>query len=281
MNIAEIDRPYGGLSQPRKVKLKGKAIEAVVAEVRFESKKSVDVASDVVEQLLRELSPFSVSKVEPAKQHQVTMRIGEGGAFEQENSTSSLGWQAMNPEKSLIFSLFPNAASVQVSDYERWSESMAPQIEALLAIVLRVIQPTFVQRIGLRYINRLEPQPGTSDSQWVNRIDSSFLGPLLHPQLGNLIQAAHQQLQLELAPGIGLIIRHGPLPAFAESTGGYLVDIDVFDETTFKFAKEEIAFRTQRMNRTALSFFQQMLTPEELDHMGAEELDSDIEGRIL
>jgi len=166
-----------------------------------------------------------------------------------------------------MFTLLPNLAIVQVRGYERWRTSLRPQLEAMLTATEQHAAPTIVQRLGLRYINRLTGTPGESPEAWARRIAPAFRGPLAEPSIGRLLRGAHQQLELALEPDVGAIIRHGLVPNPADNEFGYLIDLDVFDTTSRVFSGDAIVDRIQRLNRTAFRLFQLMLTEEQIDKM--------------
>jgi uncharacterized protein (TIGR04255 family) len=249
------------------VLLTNNRIEAAVAEVRFLGAEKEQFSSDDATAMLAELSErTAVTRLETAEQRELSFSF-VGGDPEPSVEVTSRGWRFSSADENQLFTLLPNIAIVQVRGYERWSTSLRPQLEAMLATTVQHAAPTIVQRLGLRYINRLVGTPGEPPQAWARRIAPAFHGPLAEPTVGRLLRGAHQQLELALEPDVGAIIRHGLVPNPADDEFGYLVDLDVFDTRSKVFSVDEVVNRVQRLNRTAARLFQLMLTEEQVDNM--------------
>lgn len=99
-----------------------------------------------------------------------------------------------------------------------------------------ILAPRLVQHAGLRYVNRLVDPDATTTASCEGRVASSFLGPPLHPALGDRVVAAQQQVELRLDDTAGVIVRHGPFrDAGAADTYGHLLDVDVYDTRSERF----------------------------------------------
>lgn len=191
-------------------------------------------------------------------------------------ATTARGWQFVAPDRTCVFTLFPNVGSVQIlAGYDRWSTSLRPHLTALLEIMRDMDNSPLVQRVGLRYLNRLGPAPDGHD--WLKVVDGSIAGVLTHPVLGGSVRSAHQQFELVLESAVGAVVRHGPLAA-TDAAGGYLIDLDVFDAASTALDPPTVVHRAQRLNRTAFALFTQMLTKGQYEHMGPEKLDEPPEG---
>jgi len=263
---AENERPFGDLPLTRHVLLADNRIEAAVVEVRFLGA-GQEFSADVAAAVLAVLSErTAVTRLDTAEQRELSVTFA-GGQAEPSVEVTSRGWRFSSADENQLFTLLPNVAIVQVRGYERWSTSLRPQLEAMLAATEQHAAPTIVQRLGLRYINRLAGTPGEPPEAWARRIAPAFHGPLAEPTIGPLLRGAHQQLELALEPNVGAVIRHGLVPNPADNEFGYLIDLDVFDTASRVFSWEEVVDRVQRLNRTAFRLFQLMLTDEQIDNM--------------
>jgi uncharacterized protein (TIGR04255 family) len=272
---AEDELPFGDLPPARSVLLTENRIEAAVVEIRFVDT-GAEISPDAAASMLALLSERTgVTRLETAEQRELSMTFSAGQPQPSVDVTSR-GWRFASPDETLLITVMPTVAMVQVRGYERWSTSLRPQLEAMLAAIDLFSSSAIVQRLGLRYINRLTGTPGEPASAWAARIAPAFRGALDEPVLGGLLRGAHQQLELELEPDVGALIRHGLVPNPADNEVGYLVDVDVFDTASRAFDADRVVGRVQRLNRTALRLFMRMLTDEQIDDMDPVAIDADV-----
>lgn len=159
----------------------------------------------------------------------------------------------------------PGALVIQTAVYERWSVSLKPLLSVFLDAIAATLAPTIGQRVGLRYVDRFTDSQARSAASWRARIVDELLGPACHDIFGHLVVGAQQQLQLQFEPGKGALLRHGPFSDNGMSGAvSYLLDIDVFDETSQAFDPGDFMQRAEVLNRTASSLFQNTLTRDYL-----------------
>lgn len=258
--------PLGGLPQADRTLLAAPPLELAVAEVTF-------VAG------VREIPPtealgfrsdlaalgFGFAGLEQARQGRLSVELSADATASSHVEDLSLGWRLASEDGRLQVTLMPDSVVVQTTDYERWSVSLRPVLDAVLAVTGERHGPTLVQRIGLRYIDRFVDRACRSAAGWRGRMDEHLLGPVLHPSVGGLVQQAQQQVELRLDATHGATIRHG---AFVDAAEGgatsYLLDIDVFDGEPLAWDAAEVGGRAEHLNRTAASLFQAAVTPEYL-----------------
>ena len=281
LNVDLADRPFGDLPSQRRVLLGEHRIEAAVFEIKFAGNTDVLSSEDAAAMLVVLSGRTSVTRLDTAEQHEMSVLFGPEGAAQPSMQVTSRGWRFSSPDDSEIFTILPNVAFVQVRAYERWSLSLKPHVEALLIAVEARCVPSVVQRLGLRYINRLTGADGEGSERWAERITPAFRGPLADPIVGPKLRGAHQQLQFELEPGIGVLINHGLVPDEATNSFGYLIDLDVFDERSTSFELDDLLVRSQRMNRTANNLFLLMLTPTQIDQMEPTTIDDNADERMM
>lgn len=265
------DLPLGGLPSGQRVQLRGHHIEAAICEIRFVS--GSDSVSDEKAQLILSAlgEPLGLTRIEPALQQQIEVKIVGGRPVLPSVDLVDQGWRYSSADMSRVVTVMPSIVSLQVATYERWSTTLRPALEALLVAVDMALKPSMVQRIGLRYVNRLSDPEVLSATDWVGRIDPELLGVIRHTILGSYVRNMQQQVDLALEDGKGAVLRHGLVPG--PPAGDYLIDLDVFDEVAHPFAAESVLNRAQRMNRTAFAIFQQLLTTKQLMDMDPVDLD--------
>ena len=259
-----IDQPLGGLPLGERVLYQDARLDLVVLEVRFSS--TADHVTDHQAQEFHaalQQSGMNFEQVVQATQREFRVDIS---STDQEASLSeTAGWQFRASGNGSVV-LWPHSVAIQTGrEYQRWSVSLRPVLEAALDGIQAVFDPALVQRIGLRYINRLPHRPDDKNA-WEGRIVPSLLGPMRHEVLGSRIRSSQQQLEIFLEEGRGAVVRHGTQPG-ESGLSDYLLDIDVFDLTASRFSTADTLVMAQRLNRTAMALFQQCVTEKLLTEM--------------
>ena len=255
-------RPLAGQPGADRTLLARPPLELAIAEIRFAGTKG-ELPTDAGLRLRDRLQQagLATSRLEPRQTQRVNFTMAPGVPPSVEVGTS--GWLVANTDASTQVTLLPEAAVFQTAHYHRWSVTMRPPIEALLSAVAELVSPALVIRVGLRYVNRLVDEQARTVAAWVGRVAPSFLGPVGHQELGPLITAAQQQVDLAFSETQGAIVRHGPFRDESRSRSvSYLLDIDCFDSTPSRFEVREISERAEVLNRTAARVFQYVLTDE-------------------
>lgn len=260
--------PLGGLPPADRTLLVSAPLEVAIIEIRFTAEPSDISSSDAmrIRDVLSHASSLSFPRVEQALQQQMQVEFGPEASAQVR--VQSRGWQFTSSSGRTQVTLMPQSLILQTSDYERWSTSIKAPLEALLVAVEKLLAPVLVQRTGLRYIDRFVDAACQSVADWEGKIDDTLLGPVRHPVLGMKIRAAQQQVELAIDDNHGALVRHGPVldEATSRSTN-YLLDIDVFNTSTYAFEVQTVTDQAERLNRTALSLFQAGVTPDYLRSM--------------
>lgn len=265
----EVDHPLGGLPPADVVLLARSQLEVALVEVRFSGQSNAVTTDEVLgmRQLLADAG-VDVPRMQPTQQQQIAVEISPSGDVIPQLEAHASGWQLASSDGGLVATVLPNMFAVQSTQYERWSTSLSPALQGLVSAVEVTFQPELVHRIGVRYVNRLTLPDAVTPAGWAGSINPQVLGPLTDDVLGPTIAGSQQQLELKLGVSQGALVRHG---AFADGANrgrySYLVDIDVFDQTSGRYDAKAIADVAQTLNRTALSLFQSIVTPSYRDSM--------------
>lgn len=257
------DCPLGGLPPAEPVLLRNPQIEAALVEVRFAGvDRAVD--SDVAFRIrdAAEESGYAFPQMQAAQTQELTVRVENGTARPEVHEQSS-GWQLATDDGHLAITILPAAIAIQATKYERWRVTLEPVLDRVAAAVRDALAPSVLNRVGVRFINRLT-QPGSEHpATWEDAIEPTFLGPILHRELGSRIVGSQQQVEIRLGPAKGALIRHGVfMGASPPGHYGYLVDVDVFDQTANPFNADNVVTVARVLDRTALTLFQQIVTAE-------------------
>jgi uncharacterized protein (TIGR04255 family) len=261
------DIPLGGLPSADVTMLAKAPLEVAIIEVRFTAAVAEISPTDAaaLRDDLAKGTGIDYPSIQPAFQQQVQIDFGAQGVSRV--NEQSKGWQIASANGTSHVTLMPDALIMQISEYERWSTSMKAPLGILLASLERLVEPSLVHRIGLRYIDRFQDRECDSVASWQGKIDDALLGPVLNKVFGDKIRGAQQQIEIQLDDHHGALLRHGPVNDERSKIVQYLLDTDVFRHSTFEFDAGEVLASAERLNRTALSLFQAATTREYLIHL--------------
>jgi uncharacterized protein (TIGR04255 family) len=265
----EWDVPLGGLQGLARVMLERTHVEAAVAEVRFVSDHRELPESAAVE-VWKALGTENFPVFEPSNQVMVTLTIGPEGP--QQSQHAQQGWLLATSDRSTAVTLLPATVIVQTRTYRRYSTSLGEPLAKVLELFTAATGVSLIQRLGLRYINRLVEKEATSPAFWRDHVREPFAGPLNGP-VAELVAGVHQQVQLRLADTAGARIQCGVFeePQIGAATTSpnynYLVDLDVFREQATPYDKTTSANMVRQLNRTALALFATVLSEQYLSQL--------------
>lgn len=264
--------PLGGLPPADSSMLAKAPLEVAVIEVRFTAAVAEISPTDAatLRDALAEGTGKDFPAIQPAFQQQV--QIDFGGQGTSHVSQQSKGWQIATSNGTSRVTLMPDVVIMQIGDYERWSTSMKAPLRILLESLERLVEPSLVHRVGLRYIDRFQDEACNSVSSWQGKIDDALLGPVRNKVFGDMVRGAQQQIEIRLDDHHGALLRHGPICDEASKSVQYLLDTDVFRHSTFEFDAEEVLHSAERLNRTALSLFQAAMTDDYLRQLRGDEV---------
>ncbi len=267
----EWDRPLGGLGGLARVRLERTHLEAAVAEVRFIGARSElpeREAISIWEGLGKEAFPIFEKHV----QNIVSLTVSPTGASQ--STEVQQGWVLANSDRTTWITLLPTTVVVQTSSYDRYSTSLGDPLRKVLSLFTNTAEASVVQRLGLRFINRLVHQDAASPQFWRQHIREDFAGPLAG-DLGDLVAGQLQQVQLQFEASAAARIQCGVFPEAEGSRYGFLVDIDVFRDYSFSYDEDHCANLVRQLNRTALSLFARVLSDDYLADLGPVTLEAE------
>ncbi|MER6451920.1 TIGR04255 family protein [Streptomyces sp900105245] len=254
-----------GFPEPDRRSLHHPPVELVIFELLLladgkpvESKGALALKSVLME------AGWDVQHLESTQRRNLSLKV-VGDEPEVVVGEEASGWSLVASDKSVSVSIFPTAVTAQVNGYRSWEKSLAPGLAGLLNGLGQVLQPSGVQRVGLRYVNRCTDPSASEPRSWRGRIEDSLLGPVLHPQFGDALVSAQQQVDLVWAQTERGVLRHGPFPD--GSVGGalsYLLDIDISDTESGTFDPGRVLTVVDGLHLRALHVFQASLTPQYL-----------------
>jgi uncharacterized protein (TIGR04255 family) len=184
----------------------------------------------------------------------------QGGAPAATPLDTQPGWQLMADEGAWTVTILPQSVSLETTRYENWAH-FSDRFSALLVAVQAAVHPGAEERLGLRYVNRIEEPRVESAGAWARWIRPEVLGIVLHPEIGAGVVATQQQVDVKANHGLRATLRHGVLRE-DNSVLSYIIDIDTYRTGVRPFDPESILEEAGRQNQLARQLFQSVVTDE-------------------
>lgn len=242
----------------------------VVCQVRFETNLAVSegrTARSIQDALGGKNEYIGVEQITA---QQVGVLVGPGGPTATVGSPTVSGWRFTSEDGKWVVSIMPDFAGLETTAYDTWTDSFGSRLRQLLVSVGNIVQPTYEQRLGLRFVNHFSDLKFGSPPDWAAILASTVAGPLLHPVFGSGVTGAQQHLTVTLDPGAGIAasLRHGIAGDVADAAGlGYLLDIDVYRQKARAFDAAEIHDAAYLFRGYANTLFQSSLNDEYLESL--------------
>lgn len=268
--VDAFDVPLGGIQQAGHVNFKKTFVETVVAEFRFGSG-DADLPQQAAVEVWSRLGRADYPHLEPAQFQTLSVQVSPGRT--EQSTTTQHGWSIANSDRTTSLIVLPSALVITLKQYERFSTSLGDLAREAFEAFVEVLDPVVIQRIGLRYINRLSSPDARDARFWSGSLSPAFSGPLSADMISHKVQVLQQQVGLNLTETASANIHHGVLPP--ENLAhpfGYLLDIDVFEEQTRALPDPDILNVLRQLNRTALALFSLVLSERYLTTLNPTEL---------
>ena len=259
-----------GDPEPETIPLRDPPLSHVVAQVRFSP--VLRVAQDAFvadfQQAIADLHPIV------AAQEQFAMVLPSGPEAPVQ-ATPTRVWTFSSQDGRSATTLTSTFVAVETKDYQT-NESFFQILRTVLEAVTTHVRPRTVQRVGIRYVQRLT-EPGD-----LNRLTDFTSPAVLGVVAGELqreggpslllthaiyTQEAHKLMARWglLPPGVSVDPLVEPVP-----TPSWLLDIDSYDEISSEFNVEELLERLFAYSRRQYQFFRWAVRPDFLLRFGAD-----------
>jgi len=255
--------PELDLPEPDTRRLTRSPLELVVCQVRHDRRLVASEGSTALaihEQLGD--SGGQYPNIEPVTGLDLSIVMGPGAPGMQDNPTA--GWRLSSTDGAWSVTLMPDNYSLETTAYTTWDEDFGPRLKALTQAVVEHVKPTLVQRIGLRYVDRISELGLTELSAWQEYLREELLGLVMHDKLGSGVRGYQHQVLLEMADGVMATVRHGPV----ELGGGavdYQLDYDVYRQAGRAFDVQDVIETADRFSVYSLQLFQATVKPALLE----------------
>ncbi|WP_172721030.1 TIGR04255 family protein [Pseudooceanicola lipolyticus] len=184
-------------------------------------------------------------------------------------------WRFFDASRALRVSLGPDAITLETGKYESRNDFLA-RFEFILEKLFETIRPSLVERVGFRYVDRLQ----ASD-------DLETLPELVHPELLNVLQSGLvQHIDISMTEITGttkegkIIARYGLAPpqyshdpemAPPVSEKSWVLDVDSYSTNCAgqSFDTQMLCSELDNVAARAYAFFRWSVTEKFLERFGA------------
>jgi uncharacterized protein (TIGR04255 family) len=257
------------LPAPDTTHLARSPLEVVVAQVRHEKRlvaSESSTARAVHEALGGSSGPYPfIDEVSAVALFNVVVAGANAPAASTESQLT--GWRLRDAEGAWVVTLMPDHFALETTRYTTWDAEFAPRLQAVVAAVSTHIEPAFEQRLGLRYVDRITDPAVHEISGWRRYIRPEVLGVISHPELGDAVVGAQQQVLFDLGEGIAGALRHGPVRDPEGKGFPYLLDYDVFRQGGRTFDPDTVRTTFESFNTMALQLFHATVTSDLLSYL--------------
>ncbi|MEP9362941.1 TIGR04255 family protein [Nocardioides sp. CN2-186] len=228
-----------------------------LAQVRFEER--YENTLPAVATALREpMAALDLTVVAQVHQQQILVTSESDNTPEASSQRAAAGWQFKSRDDSTVVTVMTDQATLETRNYAGW-DVFAQTWHAVVAALQSTIGPQLTTRLGLRYVNRVQPRDVHTAAEWRDHdlVDPAFLGPAAGSPLSEHITTAEGRATMSFADGVDALVHHGVL---AEGSGQvFVLDIDCFRQVAEAFETTAVAAAMQNLNDHSLEIFQSVI----------------------
>lgn len=165
-----------------------------------------------------------------------------------------------------------NFIALSTVGYTQW-EHFAQRLDFILAQFIRIYQPAYFERIGLRYLNAFSRKAvGMEDMLWDDLIQSAYIGVLGEPDVDETTVTKNSlDVEMSLGGDCRMKLHAGPgmLKRGAQETQNevrFILDGDF--SSTGNLTGDQVPSRMETLHSWAVRLFQGAITRELHDAMG-------------
>lgn len=169
------------------------------------------------------------------------------------------GWHLKSEDGYWTVVLMPEFIALECVGYTRWSE-FSRRMRDLLNAVAAEKSPALMQRIGLRYVDRLTREDTRLPGEWRGLLDDALLSLGASESVGDAVVVAQTVNQLQVN-GVDVVLRSSCAPDNGTKAGfSTVLDTDAYDDHGRAFAVEDVEEALERLHLVSLQLFQLVVT---------------------
>lgn len=184
-------------------------------------------------------------------------------------------YQFFTEDRDRMVSMTNSTIALTSYRYERW-EKFAVDLNGVLEAFVRIYEPAFFTRIGLRYQNLLDATIMGEVKEWHKLLSENVAGELGNPLPGpvQIFEARRVTRFMNPSTGEGVLLQHGIGTVEEQTQPAYIVDIDCY--TDAKTGARDATSILSRLNSRARRAFRWCITDKLHDSLGPRQVDDDV-----
>jgi uncharacterized protein (TIGR04255 family) len=188
-------------------------------------------------------------------------------------SQGALSYLFFTEDRTSTVTLAPDSIALSTKTYRQWEEFLT-LLRAPLGALIDVYQPSFFQRVGLRYIDAIQREAlGLGNRPWSQLLRPAILGELAVPEFEKNLESVGRQIRIRMPDGTGSIfLRHGLAYVQGRPELSYMIDFDFFNERRTEVRDAEGLL--SRFHESAGRAFRWCITDSLHDALGPRAIDS-------
>jgi uncharacterized protein (TIGR04255 family) len=231
-------------------------LELVVFQVRFDQQAALSPNAAL---RAKKLLGGQYDHLEPAVSTDFMIQMTPDGPQASEAKTS--GWRYLSADRRWTVSLFRDQATIECTGYIDW-DGFEERSANLITTVASIFAPQIVQRVGLRYVDRILRAKSKTPADWVGLLDPAVLGFAAGNKIASSVEIIRTEHSLNL-DDCKAIVRTSCAPDDkGPSWHSMLVDTDCYEDRAFAFAEQDLKEKVKTLHGVALQLFQYVTTPK-------------------
>lgn len=243
------------LPEPDRTTLPGAPLELVVFQVRFDARPPLSPNQALK---VKSLLGNEYDHLEPLANTALNIQMTQDGP--QASEVQSSGWRFVSRDKRWAVTIFSDQASIECTGYSGW-DSFELRAQGLIKVVSSSLKPQLVQRLGLRYMDRIMRPRSKVPADWAGYLAPATLGFAVSGALARSVESVRTEQSLQLSDCQATIRTSCAPDNKGPSWHSMVVDTDCYEDRAFAFDDKELYEKLEILHRAALQLFQAIALP--------------------
>jgi len=236
-----------------------------VCQVRHELHPDIAGPSTVL--TVKQLLPALFTRIEQVQMADIVLGFG---ANPMPPGSPASGWKLSSDDERWTLQLMPDSYTLECTGYTSWTEFRTIFLEVTAALQQH-FDLKIVNRLGLRYFDRIKRDGTAVPKDWRGLFDPGLLG-VSGDEDFVAAQTVAQTNQEFVFNGVNVHLRTSCATDNTASSGYSMVlDTDCFDARAFGFAVDAIEGGVSELHAHSIRVFETVVTKALMDEFGGQE----------
>lgn len=246
-----------GLNEPDLSNLDNPPLVVAGCQVQYEVSQESDFSNRLIE--LQKLLEVDYPIVEDLLKASVSFTTGQGAGLGVKGASQKVGAIFKTLDGKSLATVCPEFFAIETFEFRDWDDFVS-RLASVTQSIDQLIGPQFFTRVGLRFVDQFEGGPGSTTSNWAEKINESLLGPILDESVGKMIKNCQQLIEFEFDEGLGVFLEHGMSHDAEGVNGNYILDIECFISGREPWESDLLIPLINRIYEGSLQIFQWAVT---------------------